>query len=255
MRLTRLEVCVDTIDGLHIAAATPIARIELCGPLGVGGTTPSAGLIHAAAGSAVPVHAMIRPRDGSFVFSQAEAVAMEIEIDAMRAAGLAGVVLGASRADRTLDVALLRRLSERAAGLGRTLHRCFDLAPDPIAALDQAIGLGFDRVLTSGAAPMALDGAPLLARLVTHAAGRIAIMAGSGLSPERVGPLLARAPVDELHASCRAPGDVPVDDRLRRFGFQSTTARTDRAVILAMLSRIAEADARALADPAAGVTR
>ena len=241
--MTGLEVCVDSIDGLTIAAATPIARIELCGPLSVGGTTPSAGLIHAATSSEVPVYAMIRPRDGGFVFSSAEATAMEIEIDAVRHAGLAGVVLGASRLDGTLDVALLRRLSDRAAGIGRTLHRCFDLVPDPLAALDQAIELGFERVLTSGAELLALDGAPLLARLVERASGRIAIMAGSGLSPDRVGPLLALARVDEIHASCRAPCAMPEDDRLRRFGFQAGGLRTDRSVILSMLARIAEADA------------
>ena len=247
--MTVLEVCVDSIDGLAIAAATPIARIELCGPLGVGGTTPSAGLVHAAASSEVPVYAMIRPRAGGFVFSDAEATAMEIEIDAVRRAGLAGVVLGASQPDGTLDIALLRRLSDRAAGIGRTLHRCFDLVPDPLAALDQAIGLGFERVLTSGAEPLALDGAPLLARLVEHASGRIAIMAGSGLSPERVGPLLALARVDEIHASCRAPYATPGDDRLQRFGFQAGSLRTNRAVILSMLARIAEADAKLRHDP------
>lgn len=247
--MTGLEVCVDTIGGLQAAAAAGVTRIELCGPLAVGGTTPSAGLIHAASASRVPVRAMIRPRDGGFNFSRAEAVAMEIDIDAVRAAGLDGVVLGASRPDGTLDLVLLRRLCDRAAGLGRTLHRCFDLVPDPFAALDQAVALGFDRVLTSGAAPTALDGAPLLKRLVAHAAGRISIMAGSGLSPERVGGLLAVAPVDEIHASCRAAAHGPDDDRLHRFGFQGGTMRTDRGVILAMLSRIAEADA-SRTDPA-----
>ncbi|MGI4745549.1 MAG: copper homeostasis protein CutC, partial [Janthinobacterium lividum] len=177
--MIELEVCVDTIGGLEQAVAAGAARIELCGPLAVGGTTPSVGLIEAARDCAVPVYAMIRPRDGNFVFSPADEAGMLAEIRFVRAAGLAGVVLGASRPDGTLDEAMLARLSAAAGGLGRTLHRAFDLAPDPLAALETAIGLGFERVLTSGGSPRAVDGMAVLARLVRAAAGRIEIMAGS----------------------------------------------------------------------------
>lgn len=232
-----LEVCVDTIDGLEQAVAAGANRIELCGPLAVGGTTPSVGLIEAARDCSVPVYAMIRPRDGDFVFSPGDEVAMLAEIRFVRAAGLAGVVLGASRADGTLDAAMLERLSAAAGGLGRTLHRAFDLAPDPLAALETAIGLGFGQVLTSGGSPRALDGTAVLARLVRAAAGRIVIMAGSGITPENVAGLVAACGVRTVHASCRSR--VVPDDRLAWFGFDGPGAATDGAVVRAMLDGLA----------------
>lgn len=236
--MIELEVCVDTIDGLRQAVAAGAARIELCGPLAVGGTTPSVGLIEAARGSAAAVYAMIRPRDGDFVFSPADEAAMLAEIRFIRAAGLAGVVLGASRPDGTLDEAVLGRLSAAADGLGRTLHRAFDLAPDPLAALEIAIGLGFERVLTSGGSPRAVDGAAVLARLARAAAGRIEIMAGSGITPDNVAGLVAACGVQAVHASCR--NRVVQDDRLARFGFGGPGVATDGAVVRAMLARLAD---------------
>ena len=232
-----LEVCVDTIDGLEQAVAAGAARIELCGPLAVGGTTPSVGLIEGARNCAVPVYAMIRPRDGDFVFSPADETAMLAEIRFVQAAGLAGVVLGASRPDGTLDRAMLARLSVAAGGLGRTLHRAFDLAPDPLEALETAIGLGFERVLTSGGSPRAVDGAAVLARLVRAAAGRIEIMAGSGITPENVAGLVGACGVRAVHASCRSV--VPKDDRLAQFGFGGPGAATSFVVVRAMLARLA----------------
>lgn len=238
--MTTLEVCVDTLAGLRIAAAAPIARIELCGPLAVGGTTPSAGVMRVAARMPVPVYAMIRPRDGDFVFDADDEDAMVADIHAARSAGLAGVVLGASLSDGRLDVALLARLSSQCAGLGRTLHRAFDLCPDPFDALESAIELGFERVLTSGCAKSALEGASLLAQLNERAGGRISIMAGAGVTPGNVRELVDATHVTEVHASCRSAVSIGNPDVVR-FGFASTSMQTDRAVIDAMLDAIATA--------------
>ncbi len=125
-----LEVCVDDAAGLDAAIAGGADRIELCSALTLGGLTPSAGLMAIAAGAAVPVYAMIRPRGGDFVFSSRELDQMRAEIDAVRSAGLAGVVLGASRPDGMLDGSMLQALAEHAKGLGLSLHRAFDCVPD-----------------------------------------------------------------------------------------------------------------------------
>jgi len=234
--VTGLEICVDGVTGLEVAAAFPVARIELCGPLAVGGTTPSPGLLAAARHVPVPVYAMIRPRDGDFVFSPAEEEAMLADIEAVRRAGLAGVVLGAARPDGTLDKPMLRRLCAASKGLGCTLHRVFDLVPDKEEALETAIELGFERVLTSGGAPKALEGAAALAALVAQARGRIIVMAGSGVTADTVEELVARSGVPEVHASCRVP--VPAEERQAALGF-SAHGRTDASAIRALLSRLA----------------
>jgi copper homeostasis protein len=140
-------------------------------------------------------------------------------------AGAAGIVIGASRPDTQLDGPLLERLvsiaREAAARRGRavsvTLHRVFDLCTDPIAAVEAAIGLGFDRVLTSGGAETAFAGRETLAALVKQARGRIGILAASGIDPGNVGAILATG-VDEIHASCQVPLPHP-DPQLLRLGF------------------------------------
>lgn len=208
MRDRILEICVDDPAGLAAAIAGGADRIELCSALSVGGLTPSPGLMALASSSPIPAYAMIRPRAGDFVFNEPEIAAMEADIDAARAAGLPGIVLGATHPDGSLDIATLERLITSASGLDITLHRAFDLAPDFIEAVDQAIGLGFARILTSGGARRAIDGLDALKQIIAHAAGRIAIMPGSGVTAENAGTFLALGATD-LHASASRPLDVP----------------------------------------------
>ena len=191
MSAVTLEICIDGADGLIAAVAGGADRIELCSALALGGLTPSPGLMTLAARAPVPVYAMIRPRAGDFVFSPAEIDQMRREIDAAREAGLAGVVLGASEPGGALDEALLARLAAHAEGLGRTLHRAFDLVPDRAAALETAVALGFERILTSGGAAKAGDALPELAALVKQAAARISVMPGSGVRPDNAAAIIA----------------------------------------------------------------
>ena len=196
-----LEVCVDDALGLAEAVAGGAARIELCAALSVGGLTPTPGLMDLAATCGLPCFPMIRPRPGSFVFAAPEVAVMRADIRAARAAGLTGVVLGASLPDGRLDQAVLSDLVAEAQGLDLTLHRAVDLTPDPDAAVEAAIALGFRRILTSGGAARAHLGLPRLARMIAAAKGRLSIMPGSGVTPE-TWPLLAPLGVTEVHASC-----------------------------------------------------
>ena len=232
-----IEVCVDSLAGLDQAVAGGAGRIELCAALDLGGLTPSAGLMQAAAGCAVPVMAMMRPRAGGFVWSEAELAAICEDIAAARTAGLAGVVLGASLPDGRLDGAALARMRTAAEGMQTTLHRCFDLVPDPAAALETAIALGFDRVLTSGGAVRAVEGLGMLRALLAQAAGRIGILPGSGITAANAAQF---AGFPELHASCSAAGQgVP---ELVHFGFSSAAPRETRADLVAALVRAAGAE-------------
>ncbi|MDM9619204.1 copper homeostasis protein CutC [Rhizobium sp. S96] len=233
-----LEVCVDSPRGLAAAIEGGADRIELCSALEVGGLTPLAGLMKAAAAAPIPVYAMIRPHAGPFIFDAADEVAMMADIDAVRAFGLAGVVIGANRPDGTLDMPMIHRLKAHAAGLGSTLHRAFDLVPDPDAALEQAIELGCERVLTSGCIPKAIDGLETLARLSKKAAGRISIMPGSGVRPTNAAEILRATGAREIHGSCSSPV-ASVDPRAVAFGFEASSAiRTDAAVIRRMRQTI-----------------
>ena len=185
-----LEVCVEDAHGIAAAVAGGADRIELCAALDVGGLTPPASLVRAAAQAPLPVHLLARPRAGGFVHDAANRALVADDIRTAAEAGLAGIVIGASLRDHRLDretlaawIALARDLgAARGRPLSLTLHRAFDLVPDLPVALETAVALGFDRILTSGGQPQAVDAVPMLTTLVERAAGRIVILAGSGVT-------------------------------------------------------------------------
>ena len=235
-----IEVCVDTSESLQAAVAGGADRIELCVALAVGGLTPAAGFMQQAAACGVPVLVMIRPRAGDFVWSAAEIAVMQADIAAVRAAGLAGVVLGASLRDGRLDLPNLGLLLKAAAGLCLTLHRCFDLVPDVGIALEQAIALGFHRILTSGGATSAPAGIDRLLALKAQAAGRIVILPGGGISAQTVAALAPLAS-DEVHSSCSVSRSA--DPAGVAFGFGPAETRiTDAGLVRALRYTATSAD-------------
>jgi copper homeostasis protein len=216
----------------------PADRIELCAALALGGLTPPKGLMRLAAKAPIPVHAMVRPRAGDFVFDETEIALMLADIDDAHAAGLAGAVLGASRADGRLDESVLKRLHDHATarGLATTLHRAFDLSPNLEAALESAIDLGFTRVLTSGGVATAVAGLDRLAALHEAARDRITVMPGSGVRPGTIGTIARRLPVTDMHASASEPAPATTS-RLRALGFDSATPRRTSETIVRELQR------------------
>lgn len=232
-----LEVAVDDAPGLAEAVAGGADRVELCAALALGGLTPTLGLMRQAAGCGVPCYPIIRPRSGDFRFAAAEVEVMRADIRAARDCGLTGVVLGASRPDGRLDEAVLRLLVAEAAGMDLTLHRAIDLCPDKRAGVEQAIALGFRRILSSGGARSAAEGVETLAAMMEQAGDRAVIMPGAGVSVESLAAL-RRLPLREIHASCSTP--LPTDPLALSFGFQSgVEKRTDRGRVAALRAALA----------------
>lgn len=231
-----IEICVDSAACLSAAVSGGADRIELCSALALGGLTPSAGFMDQAAGCGVPVMAMIRPRAGGFHWSEAELQQMETDIATARGLGLAGVVIGALDPGGRLDAPALTRLLQAADGLDCTLHRCFDLVPDPAAALEVACALGIPRVLTSGGAATAPEGAARIGALLAQAAGRIRIMPGAGVTAQTAPGLVALG-ARELHASCSV--GLPQPGRIVDLGFAPATGRqTDAALVRALRAAV-----------------
>lgn len=216
------EVCVDTIKGAIDAVENGVDRLELCDALGIGGTTPSAGLMKRTAKLGVPIYAMIRPRGGDFIFNFEDMDVMLHDIDRCRHYGMAGIVIGATHENGALDTTKLSRLIEQAGDMGVTLHRAFDVTPDTSEALEQAIDLGIERILTSGQRETALEGVLKIKSVIDEAAGRISIMPCSKINPPNVESLFKIIKVTEIHSSCRtlvgspytenAPSMAPGDD-------------------------------------------
>ena len=204
-----IEVCVDSLASALTAQALGADRLELCANLPIGGTTPSPGLLRLARERvSLPLHVLIRPRGADFVYAPAEIETMLADITFAKAAGADAIVCGALTFDGRLDETLTCMLIEAAAPLPFTFHRAFDVCADPLEALAVLSGLRVARVLTSGQAPSAAQGVPLL-RECMRASGGVIIMPGGGITPDNLGAVLALRPA-EIHFS----GTVRVGERL-----------------------------------------
>lgn len=199
--LMTIEVCAYSLQSCLTAQTAGAHRIELCGGLAEGGTTPSAGLIQLVCLQiTLPIYVMIRPRGGDFLYTDTELTVMEADIRLAKQLGASGIVLGLLHADGSVDEERTRHLIELAHPLPATFHRAFDMTNDPFKALEAIIRTGAERILTSGQQQTAEAGLPLLRQLVQQAAGRIAIMAGAGVNATNADALL-EANVDALHLS------------------------------------------------------
>jgi copper homeostasis protein len=212
-----LEVTVDSPAGLRAAAEGGADRVELCAALELGGLTPSPGALARCleVEGALPVHVLVRPRPGGFVYDADELRTSLRDAEAAAAAGAAGVVVGALRDDGgrlALDGAFLAEAAQRAraasplgAALQVVLHRAVDQLPSVAAAVEGLADLGVDGVLTSGGASRAVDGLAELGR--ASAAGRacgVEVVAGAGVRPDQVAALVG-AGVQAVHLSARRP--------------------------------------------------
>ncbi len=210
----RVEVCVEDAAGALAAEHAGADRVELCSALIVGGLTPSLGCVVSTAQRAhrIGVQVLIRPREGDFVFSTAEVDAMVTDIIAIRketssAAVPVGFVIGALTDRFTVDKAITAELLAACEGAPTTFHRAFDLVTDLPRALETLATLGIDRVLTSGGARRAGDGAATLAALIARAAGRICVMPGGSIRADNAARIVAATGATEIHF--RAPRARP----------------------------------------------
>jgi copper homeostasis protein len=199
-----VEICVQGIESALAAQAGGADRIELCEDLAVGGVTPSAGTIAVACRRlTIPVHVLIRPRGGDFTYTDAEFDVMRHDIQVAKSLGAAGVVIGVLDPARAIDRETTARLIEAARPLSITFHKAFDHAADSIEALADLIGLGVERVLTSGGMAKAVDGLDRLVALNRRVAGRLVIMAGGRITEANI-PTLTDAGLREIHVGSAA---------------------------------------------------
>ncbi len=181
-----VEVCANSLESALNAQKSGADRIELCSELGVGGITPSYGVLKMARQHiAIPVHVLIRPRSGDFTYSDIEFEIMKRNIELCVELGFDGIVSGVLFADGTLDVERTKELLRISAALKFTFHRAFDWVKNPLETLRQLEGIGVDTILTSGQQKSAFEGLDLLSEL-HHRTSKITIMPGSGISPDNV---------------------------------------------------------------------
>lgn len=201
----QFEICANGVESCLAAQEGGADRVELCAGIPEGGTTPSYGeiLIARKLLKTTRLHVIIRPRGGDFVYTSLELERMAADIDMARQLGCDGVVLGCLTADGDIDREANALLLSRAEGMSVTFHRAFDRCRQPMEALEDIIGMGFDRILTSGQQPNAEQGIPLLRELQQRAGDRIVIMAGCGVNEQNIVRIQQETGIKEFHFSAR----------------------------------------------------
>ncbi|MBT0773359.1 copper homeostasis protein CutC [Kineosporia sp. J2-2] len=210
----RLEIAVTGPAGARAAAAHGADRVELCSALELGGLTPSAGLVESVLTAGLPVHVLIRCRPGDFVFSEDEVELMTRDVARLVEQGVSGVVVGALTPDGAVDKAALSRWVNAADDrVEVTFHRAVDRTANPAASVVSIASSGISRVLSSGGAARAGDGAGELTRM-RLAAPELGITAGGGVRVEDIGRLTG-AGVEGIHLSAKRIVTVPGETGVR----------------------------------------
>lgn len=235
-----IEAAVETPADAEAATHGGADRLEVCAALDLGGLTPSPGVVREVqAATLLPVVLMLRPRPSDFVYTPAEVRAMRHDLETLGPLRPAGFVFGVLNPDGTLHETACRELINAAAGVPCVIHRSFDRAPDPGAALETAVALGFRRILTSGGRSTAVKGSLAIAKLVEQAAGRIEILPCGKLRATNAAEVIRTTGCNQLHASFAEP--VPRGEGLGYRGYvqRSQTSRAEVEATRAALDELA----------------
>ena len=233
-----IEICVADVESAIAAEVGGADRVELCDNLSVGGTTPSAGAIaEACRWLSIPVHVLIRPRAGDFVYSERELAVMRHDIEVAKALGASGVVLGVLTREGRIAQDQVQALVAMARPLTVTFHKAIDEADDPLHVLDALLSIGADRILSSGGKPTALDGIDTLKTLVDRAGNRIAVMAGGRLDLESLEPVIRQSRILEVHLGSAV---VRPSSSLSSDSSEASWNRVDAQRVAAVVARVEE---------------
>lgn len=213
----KIEIAANSLASALSAFRAGADRIELCSNLELGGTTPGPGsLIASREKLNIPIHVLIRPRAGDFVYQSSEIEEMKRTIQFCREIKIEGIVMGFLTPEGKVDRDLTLQMADHAQGMDLTFHRAFDQVLDQEEALETIIDLGFDRILTSGGMPTVPEGIRQIANLIRQADERIIIMPGGGINNFNFKDVAEHTGAREFHMSAKKVIKSPVEFRPRR---------------------------------------
>lgn len=202
----KFELCTDSVEGAKIAGNFGLTSVELCSALSVGGLTPNFGLIkQCVVSTAAEVHVMIRHKEGPFIATKDDVWLMGLDIHAAKRAGAHGVVFGILDENNCVSDENLNLVKiAKSLGLKTTFHRAIDFVPDLDEAILKVIGFGFDRLLTSGLAHIAVEGIDVISKMANDYGNKIQIVAGSGINASNA-LKFKNAGINYIHFTARKP--------------------------------------------------
>tara|TARA_B100000925_G_scaffold220771_1_gene169537 strand:+ start:187 stop:792 length:606 start_codon:yes stop_codon:yes gene_type:complete len=182
-----IEVCAESYEYALKAEKAGADRIELCKDLYLDGLTPDYETAKKTIDTLnIPVFILVRPRAGDFIYSNEEFELIKGDIAKFKEMGCKGIVSGILNDDNSIDIERTKELVELSKPLEFTFHRAFDIVISPLKEIENLIGIGVDRVLTSGQKEKAIDGLVLLKQLNSISKNRIKIMPGSGINKSNI---------------------------------------------------------------------
>ncbi len=202
--MVSIEVCANSVQSALQAQKGGAVRVELCGNLPDGGTTPAKSQIELARENiSIDLNVIIRPRGGDFLYDEIDFRSMLRDVECCGEANCDGVVIGILDAEGNVDMKRNAELIKvaRRYGMSVTFHRAFDRTRDLSRALEDVIALTCDRILTSGGYTSAFDGRFVIRDLVEQADNRIIIMPGSGINESNVLEIVKCTKATEIHGT------------------------------------------------------
>ncbi len=198
----KLELATFTIASCRIAADLGVHRLELCENYLAGGVTPSTNFFEdARAIFQGEIMVMIRPRPGSFVYSEYEFERMLQSVETFKELGADGFVGGFMNEDQTINKKQLGQFLNVCQPLPFTFHRAFDQILDWKLGLDILLKYGCARVLTSGDGKTAEEGKFRLQEMIDYVNGELIILPGGGVRSMNLQTILDECCPTEIHTA------------------------------------------------------
>ena len=207
-----LEICAFNIKDCIDISKFDISRIELCANKKKGGLNPSKNSIIKSLKLNIPIHPIIRPRGGNFLYNKTELRQMIESIKFCKNIGCHGVVFGILDKKNKINIKMCKKLKTFCGNMSTTFHRAFDEIADPFDALESIIDLKFDRILTSGQKENAKEGIKLITQLAERSKNRISIMPGSGIRSSNIDLFLKNKNINEIHTSSYSDGKFSTNE-------------------------------------------
>ncbi len=197
-----LEIACFEITSAETALRSVADRIEFCAEQQLGGITPNIEEFRYLKSVYMkPIFVMLRPKGGSFLYSEDEFLQMKQSLIDFKKSGADGFVFGILNSGNTVDEARNRELVELAEEIPCTFHRAIDRTPDLEAAIQKIIEIGFKSVLTSGGKSSAMEGKEQLKNLVEKYSDQIEILIGGGVRSNNISELKNYTNGTSFHSS------------------------------------------------------
>ena len=179
-----LEACVETLEEAILAERNGANRLELCNRLDLDGLTPNLNLTKKIMEKiSIPIKVMIRERDGNFVYSDDEILAMQNKIEVFKSIGVLEVVFGVLNVNKEVDTQATNRLAKHAFPMTVTFHKAIDQTSNIFGALEKIKSIpGISNVLTSGGKNNAESGYKIIREMINVANNKINIIAAGSIT-------------------------------------------------------------------------